>query len=90
MVKIKLRKAEQEYIHKEIEGCQNTGSGWKLIRKCLLRKETTQQVYTREIKVIEEEFNEPFVSVGVKTAEASKALIDTYELSPPNYFTNGH
>ena len=30
-----------------------------------------------------------FVSVGAKASEASKALIATYELSPPNEFTSG-
>ena len=58
VVKIRLRKAEQEYINKEVEGCQNTSSQWKLIRNCL------QQVYTREVKAVAEDFNEFFVSVG--------------------------
>ena len=88
VVKIRLRKAEHEYINKEMEGCQNTSSQWKLIRNCLPRKETTQQVYTREVKEVAEEFNEFFVSVGAKASEASKALIATYELSPPNEFTS--
>ena len=73
--KIRLRKAEHEYINKEMEGCQNTSSQWKLIRNCLPRKETTQQVYTKEVKEVAEEFNEFFVSVGAKASEASKALI---------------
>ncbi|CAH3142600.1 unnamed protein product [Porites lobata] len=56
-----LWKAEQEYINKEMEGCQNTSSQRKLIRNCLPRKEATQQVYTREVKALAEEFNEFFV-----------------------------
>ena len=60
VVKIRLRKAEQEYINKEMGGCQNTSSQWKLIRNCLPRKEATQQVYTREVKAVAEEFNEFF------------------------------
>ena len=89
VVKIRLRKAEREYINKEMEGCQNTSSQWKLIRKCLPRKETTQQVYTREVKEVAKEFNEFFVSDGAKASEASKALIATHELSPANEFTSG-
>jgi len=88
-VKIKLRKAEHEYINKEMEGRQNTSSQWKLIRNCLPRKETTQQVYTREVKEVAEGFNEFVISVGAKASEASKALIATHELSPPNEFTRG-
>ena len=68
---------------------QNTSSQWKLIGNCLPRKEATQQVYTREVKAVAEEFNEFFVSVGAKASEASKALIATHELSPPNDFTSG-
>ena len=71
VVKIRLRKAEHKYINKEMEGCHNTSSQWKLIRNCLPRKETTQQVYTREVKEVAEEFNEFFVSVGAKASEAS-------------------
>ena len=70
VVKIRLRKAEQEHINKEMEGRQNTTSQWKLIRNCLPRKEATQQVYTREVKAVAEEFNEFFVSVGAKASEA--------------------
>ena len=40
-------------------------------------------------KEVAEEFNELFVSVGAKASEASKALIATRELSPPNNFTSG-
>ena len=79
---------EHKYINKEMEGCQNNSSQWKLIRNCLPRKETTQQVYTREVKEVAEEFKDFFVIVGVKASEASKALIATYELSPPNEFTS--
>ena len=89
VVKIRLREAEREYINKEMEGCQNNSSQWKLIRNCLPRKETTQQVYTREVKEVAKEFNEFFVSVGAKASEASKALIATHELSPANKFTSG-
>ena len=88
VVEIRLRKAEHEYINKEMEGCQNNSSQWKLIRNCLLRKETTQQVYTREVNEVAEEFKDFFVTVSAKASEASKALIATYELSPPNEFTS--
>ena len=89
VVKIRLRKAEQEYINKEMQECQNTTSQWKLIRNCLPRKEATQQVYTRKVKAVAEEFNEFDVSVDAKASEASKALIASHELSPKNDFTSG-
>ena len=40
-------------------------------------------------KAVAEEFNEFLVSVGAKASEASKALIATHKLSPPNDFTSG-
>ena len=46
-------------------------------------------MYTKEVKTVAEEFNEFFVSVGAKASEASKALIATHELSPPNDVTSG-
>ena len=49
---------EHKYINKEMEGCQNNSSQWKLIRNCLSRKKTTQQVYTREVKEVGEEFKQ--------------------------------
>ena len=54
-----------------MEGCQNTSSQWKLIRNCPPRKEAKQQVYTREVKAVAEEFNKFFVSVGAKASEAN-------------------
>ena len=38
VVKFRLRKAEQEYINKEMEGCQNTSSQWKLIKELSAEK----------------------------------------------------
>ena len=55
VVKIRLRKAEHQYINKEMEGCQNTSSKCKLIRNCLPRKEPGGGVlpilpYTRRLR----------------------------------------
>ena len=90
VVKTRLRKAEQEYIIKEMDGCRSPSSQWKLIRSCLPRKETTQHVYTREVKEIIEEFNDFFVSVGANASEASKALVDLHNLSPPTGISSGN
>ena len=83
MVKTRLRKAEQEYIIKEMDGCRSPSSQWKLIRSCLPRKETTQHVYTREVKEIVEEFNDFFVSVGIKHMKRDWHPTAQSRLSPP-------
>ena len=56
-VKTKLRGAEKGYIQEELERSQNTRSKWKVIRSCIPRRETTQQVYTRDLKEVADEFN---------------------------------
>ena len=69
-VKIKLREAERQYLQKEIYNNKNRNS----IRNCIPRKETTQPIYTRDIKLLASEFNEFFTTVGACTAETVKSL----------------
>ena len=47
---------------------------WKAIRNCIPRKETTQPIYTRDVKLLANEFNEFFTTVGARTAETVKSL----------------
>ena len=61
-VKDKLRNAEKEYLQNEINN-QKGNSMWKTIGNCIPRKEVTQPVYTRDMKILAEEFNEFFTSV---------------------------
>ncbi|CAB3984845.1 Hypothetical predicted protein [Paramuricea clavata] len=57
-VKSKLRDAEREYIRKELEHSHNTNqSGRYIINNCIPRKESTQQVYTKDMKEVANEFN---------------------------------
>ena len=37
---------------------------WKTIKNCIPRKESTQQVYTKDMKEVANEFNQFFTSVG--------------------------
>ena len=81
-VKTKLREAEKGYIQEELERSQSTRSKWKVIRSCIPRSETTQQVYTRDLKEVADEFNQFFISVGARASEASKSLLDVHNLTP--------
>ncbi len=84
IVKSKLRKAEREYVRMELDRSKKISSKWKIIRNCIPRKETTQQVYTRDHKEVVNEFNQFFISVGARAAEDSLSLIDLYNLPAPS------
>ena len=61
---------------------------WKVIRRCVPRKEVSQPVYTRDMKELADEFNIFYTSVGVKVAEESKkiAIANNLTLVQPNEF----
>ena len=77
-VKSKLRDAEGEYVRKELEHSHNTNSKWKIIKNCIPRKESTQQVYTKDMKEVANEFNQFFTSVGRRVSEDCTSLIELY------------
>ncbi len=68
----------------ELERSHNISSKWKIIRNCIPRKETTQQVYKRDHNEVANEFNQFFISVGARAAEDSLSLIDLYNLPSPS------
>ena len=59
-VEVCLRKAKREHVQSELLSCQKNSSKWKVIRNCIPRKESTQAVYLRDIKVIAEEIMNSF------------------------------
>ena len=69
-------------MQEELERSQNTRSKWKVIRSCIPRRETTQQVYTRDLKEVADEFNQFFTSVGARASEASRSLSNVHNLAP--------
>ena len=68
-VKIKFREAERQYLQKKIYNNKNRNSMSKAIRNCIPRKGTTQPIYTRDIKLLANEFNEFFTTVGTLVNE---------------------
>ena len=81
-VKTKLREVEKGYIEEELERSQNTRLKWEVIRSCIPRRETTQQVYTTELKEVADEFNQFFTSVGAWASEPSRFLLNIHNLVP--------
>ena len=57
-IKMKLREADRQYHQKKIHNKKNRNSMWKAIGNCIPRKETTQPIYTRDVKLLANEFNE--------------------------------
>ena len=80
-VKMKLREAGRQYLQKRIYNNKNSNSMWKAIRNCIPRKETTQPIYTRDVKLLANEFNEFFTTVGACTAETIKSLANENGIS---------
>ena len=64
-VKVRLREAERGHVQSQLASCQKNSSKWKVIRNCIPRKESTQTVYSRDVKVIADEFNEFFFHCGI-------------------------
>ena len=54
---------------------------WKAIRNCMPCKETTQPIYTRDIKLLANKFNEFFTTEGARTAENVKSLANENGIS---------
>ena len=73
-VKKTLREAEKRYVQNEIYKNKEPNAMWKVIRRCVPRKEVSQPVYTRDMKELADEFNIFYTSVGVKVAEESKKI----------------
>ena len=59
----------------------NKNSLWKVIRKCLPRREVTQRVYSKDVKTLADDFNAFFASLGSNVSEASRSLATENDLS---------
>ena len=79
-VKVRLREAEREHIQSQLISCYKNSSKWKVIRNCIPRKESTQTVHSRDVKIIEDKFTEFFSTVGARAAKASASLAVTHDL----------
>jgi hypothetical protein len=81
-----LRKAERQYLQEEIDVNKKSNSMWKAIRNCIPGKEITQPVYTGDVKLLTNEFNELFTTVGARATETVKSLANENGISlMPNY-----
>ena len=75
-VKIKLRAAERQYLRKEIYKNKSRNSMCKATSA-----ETTQTIYTRDVKLLANKFNEFFTTIRARTAETVKFLANQTGIS---------
>ena len=73
-VKRELRSEEQEYIDQQIRNNpSNTGCIWKTIQACIPKKSASHKAYSEGDKLVADEFNEFFTSVGQCNYDLAKS-----------------
>ena len=83
-VKIALKNAEKEYVRGEVLAHKNnTTSLWKIISRCIPSKERKIQCYSKDSEQIANEFNQFFIAVGEKTANAAAQVALDNNLNGP-------
>ena len=88
-----LRLAEQEYVEQQIRNNpSNTGCVWKTIRVCIPKKSASRKAYSKDNKVVADEFNEFFTSIGQTTVEKIQSLADqsNYDLTKSSFAPRCH
>ena len=92
-VKYEIRMAEREFIARQINNKSNTNSLWRSIRSCLPNKSASQKTYSKDSKVLDDEFNQFFASVGENTVKKMNVLAEKLfrnQMSPPSSHENIH
>ena len=68
--------ADEAKTHKN-----NSGSLWKIVNNIVPSKEKVTQVYIKDLKIVVEEFNQYFTSVGRNTAEMASNLANENDIA---------
>ena len=86
-VKYEIRMAEREFIARQINNKNNTNRLWRSIRSCLPKKSASQKTHSKDTKVLADEFNQFFASVGENTVKKMNALVEkfSYEVNEPAF-----
>ncbi len=78
-IKHELREAEKEYVAKQIkENPNDSGCLWKVIRSCLPKKAASVKTFVKDEKVIANDFNKFFCSVGQNTVAKIHTMTDKF------------
>ena len=83
-VKHEIWMAEREFIAKQRRSNRNnTNSLWKSICSCIPKKSASQKTYFKDSKILADDFNQFFVSVGENAVKRINALAENF-----NYESN--
>ena len=81
--KTALVNAQKEHVLKEVQQHRNnTGSLWKVIKENIAYRERESVVYSKEPKLVAEEFNHFFSTIGVNAAKKASTLIQDPSVYP--------
>ena len=87
-VKRELRIAEREHLEEQIRhNPRDTRSIWKTIRSCIPIKSVVRKTYVKYEKLVANEFNVFFTSVGQNSIQKIKTLAEqcNYDLTNPSF-----
>ena len=83
-VKHEIRMADREFVARQIRNNKNnTNNLWKSIRSCIPKKSASQKTYSKDTKILADEFNQFFAPVGENTVKRINALVEKF-----NYASN--
>ena len=87
-VKREIKVAEREFFTEQIQrNPSNTNSIWKAIRHIIPKKSTSQRIFSKDNKVVADEFNRFFVSVGQSSVDKIQSLANECNITlNRNYF----
>ena len=87
-VKREIKIAEREFFTEQIQrNPSNTNSIWKAIRHIIPKKSTSQRIFSKDNKVVADEFNRFFVSVGQSSVDKIQSLANECNITlNRNYF----
>ncbi|CAB4038293.1 Hypothetical predicted protein [Paramuricea clavata] len=78
-----VKTIKKEYVLKEVQQHRNnTGSLWKVIKENIAYRERESVVYSKEPKLVAEEFNHFFSTIGVNAAKKASTLIQDPSVYP--------
>ena len=81
--KTTLKNAARDHTFDEVQKHRdNSGSLWKIINHNISPKEKESQVYYKDPKLVANEFNQFFTSVGKNAAEAALRLAEDNYIEP--------
>ena len=78
-VKREIRFAEREFVTDQIQSNpRNSNNIWKAIRHCIPKNSTSSRTFSRDDKIVADEFNNFFVSVDQNTVNKIKSLANEH------------